>query len=382
MIRRHRERARVVARCVAVVLATLGGFPSAGAQEAPEPTEPATKDAPERPRASTATVSSNCLQGTEWRAAGGESDTVSAFSEGVSLPEQQQAIARYCEGNALYQSGRYRNAAVEYEEAIALWPHPVFYYNLGKAQLQLAKKPDEIYRTLERAVQHGERPLGEKPYQDAQEQLRQLRTRIAWVTIRCEMPGATVVFNGRVLPATDEDGRPLHLWESAVEPGDYVARATRSGFDDAVEPVMAVQGETTHIELTLTYTKRERRWPRWPMWTTIGIGLAVVGGGGVFHWQADRRFDAFDRAFDTECPEGCQGDQVSSSISLRTKEDRARQARLAAGLGYAVGAGLAITGVTLLLLNHERSVTRDAMTRELVPYAGPGQVGVQATLRF
>ncbi|MCG8421109.1 MAG: tetratricopeptide repeat protein [Proteobacteria bacterium] len=310
-----------------------------------------------------------------------ESDKISEFSKEVPLADQQKAIALYCEGNAAYQIGQHRDAAALYEQAIGIWPHPRFYYNLGKAQLKLAKEPAVIFQTFQRAVHYGAELIGDQAYQEAQKHIEQLKREIAWVVIVCEAPDAIVVFDGRVLPATDDKGQPKTHWKRIVDPGDYVARATRPGFHEATQSVAAIQGETAHVRLVLTYDVVQRRWPRWPLWSAVALGSAVIGASAVVHWQADRRFDNYDRAYGEACPQGCLPGNPKRQ-ALDANERRAQRWRRIAEIGYSVGGTLLITGLTLLLLNHERVVTRSVDNGEVVPHVRPGELGLHANFRF
>ena len=322
-------------------------------------------------------------------ALGGPPGQISPFSRGVSLHDQEQAVKQYCEANLMYRRGRHREAASLYKEAIELWEHPVFLYNLARAQFKLAREPVEIYNTLEKATRYGEEYLGKKAYEEAREHMTVVQQQVARVIVRCDTPGAKVVFNGRVMPARDEQDQPLSQWKLVLPPGTYQIRAEKLGLEPEEWNVTAMQGEETPVVLVLKRKEVSDEFSRPWLWAAVGVGVAGLLAGGAAHWKADQVFGRYNRLFGMDCPSGCRKEDEKRGEELRTTRKRAERWRLGSGLGYAVGSALLVTGTSLLFMNGENITYVPVLSQSgserarISPVIGAdGEFGVTASFQF
>ena len=76
---------------------------------------------------------------------------------GVSREQRQQANHIFQQGNALIREGLFADAAEKYEQALALWDHPGFRYNLAITQINL-DQPIEAYESFRYAIRFGAQP--------------------------------------------------------------------------------------------------------------------------------------------------------------------------------------------------------------------------------
>lgn len=420
----RRVRVRVVVSCAALLILWSGwceqagtGISAAHAQEAPDTSVSSPDDAvnsegpvsgpaqsggpgPQDGQGSTSggaigSSSQGCVE-LSHEAKGDPGEAISPFSRGVSLEQQREAVELYCKGNGRYLRARYREAESLYQRAIELWSHPLFHHNLSKAKLRLVREPQDIYETSRKATEYGPEYLGEEIYREAMDSQETIKREIAWVVILCDEPETRVVFDGRVLPARDAEGRPQHRWEFAKRPGDYRVRAEKVKRDPGTEWVpdiqelTAVQAEETVVTLVPRQRFVERPRPPVFLWTTVGLGVASLVAGGVSYRKADRKFRDYDVRFALEgaCPEGCQ-EGTGAHSTLQPRKDSAERWRLGAGIGIGLGAALLVTGTALLMVNGEQvryspalSMT-DSATAQIMPVVGTdGQVGVTAAVRF
>jgi hypothetical protein len=306
------------------------------------------------------------------------------WSEGVSMDKRRQAREIFLQANELALGRFFATAVSRYRDAIALWPHPAFYYNLALAQMSL-DDPVSAHGSLERALEHGAEPLGPDKHSEARQYRDLLGSQLARVAIRCDVPGAQVSL----------DGTPIFIgpgaYEGIMRPGGYHIEASKAGHIADTRQIMLGAGRESRYELVLQREDTERRYGMWVPWAVTGAGVAMVAAGGVFHWQAAGDFDAYDDWFAglESCEEGCRPEELKEVEGFDEYEGRRKSAetrRAMAGLSYGVGAAAVITGGLLLYLNRERTVLRqvggESANASFAPMIGPRGVGLQAGFRF
>jgi hypothetical protein len=304
------------------------------------------------------------------------------WSDGVSLEDRQRAYELFLEGNGIIKEGFFGKAADKYKEAMGLWDHPAFHYNLAIAQMNLDQLID-AYEHFLAARQHGERPITKEKFDQAQKYLDMLRRKLGEIEVVCNEPGAEVAVDGKPLFAGPGRQRVM------VRPGGHRAEATKRGYLPGIEQVVLNPGDSKRVTVTPQLPEHlatVRRWPEWIPWAVAGAGAVVLAGAGVMDHLSTRRFDAFDREFDESCGgyKGCPNDKVPGN--LLADLDQGRSLQWAARVTYLVGGVTAMTSAALLYLNRERIVREthllDSGRMSLNPMLVPHGAGMNAQFRF
>jgi hypothetical protein len=317
--------------------------------------------------------------------AGNPRDQISAtgpWAEGITRETMLAANALLREGNIFMRDAFFREAAVKYKEAIALWDHPAFHFNLAMAQRAL-DQPIEAHRSLDRAVRHGPAALGQSRFEHAGRVRALLEEQLGHVEVICQDAGAEVALDGEEL-FTGPGARTV-----LVRPGPHQLVARKAGRIPATEQIAPAPGERVRVELFLRFPDKviaTRRWAEWKPWVVAGAGAAVVTGGAYLDWQSAQELDDYDAKILRMCPEGCRPGELPAGFDEQEKRAGSRQAL--AGVTYAVGGAALATGLVLVYLNRERvvSVARSSdapsATVSVSPALSPELRGVRATLRF
>lgn len=299
------------------------------------------------------------------------------WNEGVSLAQRQAARELFLEGNRLLDVPLFARAAEKYAEALVLWEHPAFHYNLAIAQLNLVQ-PIEAYESLQKAMQHGAGPLGEREHRQAQDYLERLAQQLGRIAVACDEAGAEVTLDGRLL--FTGPGR----YEGVVLPGGHQLVASKQGHIPEARQVVLSPGDDAEIALVLHVPDRietERYLPAWAPWATMGASAALLSVGGYLDWHSSRALDTFDTKFDEHCRRGCTAMEVPELAGeLRRAETEKRTA-----LGLYVGGSLVLVGSAVLVYANRERVIRSKVRGDsisVIPVAGPHGAGIAAWGRF
>jgi tetratricopeptide (TPR) repeat protein len=267
----------------------------------------------------------------------------------VSLEIRAQARELFLEGNKLLKIPLFADAAEKYKQALALWPHPAFYYNLVIAQLNLVQ-PVEAYHNLEKAMEHGPTILGERRYQQGLRYRAQLQKQLGFVTVRCDEHDAHVRLDGQLLFT----GSGRH--EVVVLPGSHQIVASKTGRVPETRELVISPGERIEVEMRLRMPERvetERYMPAWAPWAGMGVGVAVVAVGGYLDWDSTQALQEHDDTFDRDCPRGCTTAEAEELASWLSRADSKKRAALGLYIG---GGALAVGSAILIYVNRERVV--------------------------
>lgn len=322
-------------------------------------------------------------QSTSAPAAAGGDDA--PWNRGVALDRREAARALFLEGNRLYKVPLFARAAEQYRAALAQWKHPVFYFNLAQAQLNLGQQV-EARANLEQAMKHGEAPLGAQQFQEAQKQREEVERQLGRIRIGCETPGAEVTLDGTAL--FTGPGR----YEGWVEAKAHEVTAKKPGHLSEARRVAVSPGALQALDLKLITLSEaadgSRRWAKWKPWTVLGAGAAVTATSGILHALSYRNFKAYDRDFSgLECARttGCTKDQIGDDLNGRL-ETAGRQQRLATR-GYIAGGSIVVAGAVLLYMNRARlseqeptSMRKDTIA--VVPAVSIDMLGFQMSLNY
>jgi tetratricopeptide (TPR) repeat protein len=274
--------------------------------------------------------------------------------QGQTLEERQRARQIFLEANLLLEDTLFARAAARYEQALAIWPHPSFSYNLALARIHLGQSI-EAHESMSQAVRYGSAPLGEDLYKNAQSFLALLGNQLAEIEVACDEPGATVTLDGK--PLLVGPGRRTLM----ALPGGHVLMATKNGHLPDTEEIVLAPGQRARFALAPEVPDQlvtERPWPGWKPWAVVGAGAVVVAAGGYLDWRAVAAFDRFDADLAEACTgtSGCEAADVSAS--LYGQRDRAETLQWSARATYLVGGTALAAGAVLLYLNRERPVRR------------------------
>jgi hypothetical protein len=306
------------------------------------------------------------------------------WAEGVPYEVQVAARDLFMEGNVLLRDTLFAAAAAKYEQAIALWAHPAFHYNLALARIHL-DQPILAYESLRQAVQHGPAPLGQDRHDHARGYLQLLRNQLAEIEVVCDQAGVQVSLDGK--PLFVAPGR----YQGLVEPGGHQVVASGEGRVPATKEVVLAPGERARVAIAPLYlrVREQRRWSAWKPWAMAGAGAAVALLGGALQWNAGRQLDAFDRGVDElTCEDPMDGSMQRDceTVELGDADTATRRSAVwqqrAALTAYTVGGAAVVTGVVLLVLNRGQPVREYVAQPQAWLMVAPDHVGVAAQLRF
>lgn len=317
------------------------------------------------------------------------------WMDGVAIERQQEARQLFLEGNALAKEAFFGDAAAKYKQALALWDHPAFHFNLAMTQ-RLLDQPMAAYDSLDQAMRHGLPALGESKFQHAERMREQLASKLGELEVVCDTPGARVTIDGTLLFI----GPGRHV--GVVEPGEHQIVASKKGHIPDTRPVSLEPGsqETITLRLRASATDEielERRWPVWMPYTVASTSLIFLVSGSYVASQAGQKFNSFDGDFDPLCDQGCEESQLAGEV-----QDTLRRGENQRNLGRAIFAGglvILAGGAVLVYLNRprpveaptagsprtsqdERDASRAPIDLSIAPYVTPDGAGVSAGVRF
>lgn len=294
--------------------------------------------------------------------------------------EREQARAIFREGVVLHLDTLFARAADKYQEALDIWPHPAFSYNLALARIQL-EDPIGAYDSLKRAVRFGREVVTVEIYENAQNMLKLLDGQLAVVEVSCDVPGAIVTFDGK--PIFTAPGRETFR----ALPGSHLMMATKDRYLPGSQELVLEPGQSTSIAIAPRLPDpivTVRRWPAWRPWAVTAGGAAVLVAAGILDRQAADTFDRNADVLSERCgPErGCVDRELPSIFDETYRSARSRRT-LATGV-YVAGGIAAATGIVLLIMNRERTVRRSATeaTVSIHPTFDEDAVGLGARRSF
>jgi hypothetical protein len=320
------------------------------------------------------------------------------WSQGVDVDRRRAARAVFLEGNELARKRFFATAAAKYRQAMELWPHPAFSYNLALAQLQL-DQPIEAHASLARAVEHGPAPLGDR-YDLARQQIARIASDLGAIEVTCAEPGARVMLDGKLVFTGPG------MYRGVVRPGAHQLVAIRRGLAPVVEQLVVSPGEHGGVALVFEYPDTEvavpaRRWAAWKSYAVVGAGTALVLAGGVLDWHSTRMFEEHDRDFRAAFPAGYRADTSTEAERLAHTElddllGQAQRDQRRAVIGYVAGGTMLATGAVIAYLGRERTSRKrvrvapsedaeaapSTATSRVAPLIAPGVIGVSAGFHF
>ncbi len=272
------------------------------------------------------------------------------WSRGVSRATQRLALDIFRRGNSFFERSRFSEALALYQSAIRHWDHPAIRFNMAVCWINL-KRPLKAHEDLERALRFGSAPL-RSHYQQALSYRRLLSERLARITIRCSLPGARVMLDGKLL------FRAPGQVTRVVPTGEHVLLASRKDYVTLTRHLHVDARQHQRVKLTLlpmvVGLKMERRWPRVLPWMVLGAGLVLGAVGIPLLIDANAALDRFDRRLLAEFPLGFPFSQLPSD--MQTQYERSQNEVRAGWTLVGIGGAVALTGAVLLIVNLPRII--------------------------
>jgi tetratricopeptide (TPR) repeat protein len=193
--------------------------------------------------------------------------------------ETEIARGHFRTGQAYYQTGRFADAAREFEEAYRFFGRAELLYNIGKSYDGAGDfvRAHSFYRRYVEAAPESSDAEG------IRQRIDELSSHIAHLTVRVKVAGATVRLDGTAVGSTPL-ATPVEL-----NPGVHRIEVARDGFATWTEEVNVVSGGSYDlaarlVELAPVPLVEARKTPvykRWWLWTAVSVvlvGGAVTGG--------------------------------------------------------------------------------------------------------
>lgn len=299
------------------------------------------------------------------------------WAVGVSEQDQKIALDLFREGNVALKEPNFPRAVQKYREALDHWDHPAIHYNLALALLNL-DQPVETHEAFEAALKYGALPLDADKFEQANRYKSLLEKQLAGVDIRCNMEGATVKLDGKVLYTAP--GRYTGLTRA----GPHSIVATKEGYITNELSLPLPAGETKVFELNLMttddLTEYKRLWPQWVPYVVLAAGLAVAVAGVGMHFGSQ----ALYQGYDTEVSKCAVASPFSGGCRLTPELASARQRadilQGAAIAAYVAGGITAAVGTVLLYLNRLQPYritvgVTNGTRASFMPFIGPFGAG-------
>ncbi len=168
--------------------------------------------------------------------------TLAQTSPMIAGPEaKSKAKAMLNEGSALYQSGDYASALEKFKEAYATYASPKIWFNIGQANRDLGRF-DSAMTAFEKFLVSA-RDASSEAIADARKAVEELRPKLGRVRIECQIPGAEVNIDGKVV------GKAPLLDPIWAMPGRHQITALAAGASPEVETVHVAAGTEILVDL-------------------------------------------------------------------------------------------------------------------------------------
>jgi hypothetical protein len=300
-----------------------------------------------------------------------------APANGTDGDRTAQAGEHYGRGVRLYQEEDFAAAAIEFKRAYELAPNFAVLYNIGQSYYSLRDYASAV-EALERYERDGGAQIPAERRAQIEREIRELRGRVAHVSVMPSVEGADVSLDDAPLPR-GPDGTPR-----LIGAGRHRFTASKAGYAPATRIVDVAGGDTLTVKLDLvpesqtasTGALAPTEHANYTGAVLTGIvGVAGIGVGTVFGVLTLQNKSALDGE--------CTGAKLCPAHAQSDIDAYGRNGAIA-GVGLGVGA----VGVVLAtyFFFHERgkegsspppSAQAGARTQATVmPFVGPGAAGV------
>jgi len=295
---------------------------------------------------------------------------------------EAEAKAAFEDGKALFESGKFVEAADAFRRANELNPNWKIYYNIGQSEAA-AKRYGLALDAFEKYLAGGGDDVAKARQTEVMDEVRRLREMVGVLEVRGR-EGDRIEVNGvdrGTLPDADR---------VKVGMGEVTLRVVRDGDEVLSRTVPVSGGETVVVEVdgagestgpvgpTGAATSDEDgkgKTLRTVGWITLGVGAAVLIGGAATGGAAlSMNSDLKDQCGDGTCTTADKQGDVDTRDGLA----------VASSVLLPVGGAIAATGIILLIVGSagREDAGTDGGEVSFVPTMGPGFTGAALTGRF
>ena len=317
---------------------------------------------------------------------------------------RQEASDLYRQGNRLHNKRDYQGALLKYRQAYAMYPSYKIEYNIATSLYALGRRT-EAAQNFERFLQRGGEAAPRAIVRVARERLGELSRQLASVTLSCSARGGRVLVDGKTAGRTPlphriymmagahkieviKEGYPgfsrrlvlsrgEHVdltvpWRLRIEAPSRMAPTTRQD-----SPGTKANGaDVTLVASTRLLRDRRRTKTIWA-YTTLGVGLALLGSAGALYGvgvqQGDNAHQMYRVAKERDEIFHYRGELESARTKLVV-------GHVLAGVGAAAIAVSIYQFVTLPAVLKRGVTRRDRVTMEISPLSRG--INVSLTGRF
>jgi tetratricopeptide (TPR) repeat protein len=296
------------------------------------------------------------------------------WAVGVSQQNQDQALAKFKEGNDSFIKDEWRTALGLYMEALKYWDHPNIRYNAAICLIKLDRMVD-AYEHMQAAMRYGDAPLGKDLHQQGNTYLQVLKSSTSYIEIVCNQPEGV---SGDVIVTLDGQRVAKCNDTHLVTPGKHQVVSEKSGFRTERKEIHAPPGgkETVVIVMQAEGTRTlTRRWNRWIPWTVVGVGTALSVAAVPLFVVTRNKFDDYE----TDLANACTGTGCApNDPRIRALDGDLSSAKTYRALtitSIALGATGIGVGIALIVMNQPRYA-------KITPMAGSDRAGVMLTTEW
>lgn len=276
------------------------------------------------------------------------------------------AKGHYMAGQAYYNQARYSEAIREFLEAYRLSPKPALLYNIAQAYERMGKIEEavaQLKKYLSAAPDASDRGAVEERLKNLQERLKQ-----TGIALSCELPGATVLVDGKEVGKTPLAG-PI-----AVPPGSHAVKVVKEGYEPFSAFVSVNAGQAVQVTARLEALKGGTgvtppvggapASKRSYLWTFVlgGTAAALLITGGVTGGMALSKAGSAKRKDDADA-------------------DSAKTLALVSDVTIGVGAAAAVAATVLFIVERRRG-RESPSAATVTPLIGPSTAGLNASFNF
>lgn len=289
------------------------------------------------------------------------------------------------EGIQLAQGGKCEEAIPKLTRAEKLFHAPTILTWIGQCQIELGRYVEGT-ETLNQVAREQIDDDAPEAFQMAQQKARDLiaqtQPKIAKLTIEVlpnDVQDLTVSVNERPISEAFV-GAP-----KPTDPGTHKVTVSAPGYETLTKEVTLDEGARESLSFDLVAAPNGALGPgaegdanqtkpdetksstNWFGWTTVGVGTALLVGGGVTGYLALSKEGDLNCSKDGTCPSSEEGTL-----------DAARRDAMISSILFGVGGAVTVTGVVLLLTGGSKK-DQTARGASVEPTVGVGSLGLRGT---
>jgi tetratricopeptide (TPR) repeat protein len=169
-----------------------------------------------------------------------------------SQSKADEARVRYEKGVELHTEGDFQSALIEFKRSYEVVPNYHVLYNIGQVYFQLADYANAL-RTFQQYLDDGGKRIPVSRRSDVERDVEKLRSRVATITLKLNVPDAEVRVDDQLVPVPD-DGALL------VSAGKRRIEVSKSGFKTITrtEEIAGEEKRELKLELSQELTPDDR----------------------------------------------------------------------------------------------------------------------------